>query len=199
MFQLKTMTGVLLTHINVRTERHGNDDVDAYDLDFVLHGQNSAILSLLDKRLCASLYYCHEVREDQPELPDVEVIMPDLLFPLMGEKHAWPDSMTGVDLVVDYGLGDELSNIKFEDGKAMTRHFEAKEGGTVLLHMRYQTSSMPDGALDKLRKKLKQTIAITLVQPERLRQEAVIDGTVGHPGAAEQMTPEQALADSLAG
>lgn len=57
MFQLVQDTTVTLSHINVRTEKHGPADVDAFDLDFALTGENRKLLALLHPRLCESLFF----------------------------------------------------------------------------------------------------------------------------------------------
>lgn len=185
MFQLINQTTVELLHINMRTERHGQADVDAYDFDFCIERQNSEVLALLDDRLCPSLYFRAKATDDEPDLPDVEKIFPNLLFPKM-TSYDWKDEAEGVDLAIVYGLGDDKSNMLFEDGKCATKRFETKEGGTVLLYFRYSTSAMPDGALDKLRRKLKQELSITMVRPQKLIQDSIIDGTIGHPGLAAE-------------
>ena len=56
MFQLKTETTVRLMHINVRTEKHGPNDVDAMDVEFAMEGQNTKVLALLHPALCEALY-----------------------------------------------------------------------------------------------------------------------------------------------
>jgi hypothetical protein len=206
-FQLIQPTTVKLMHINVRTEKHGPNDVDAFDLDFAIEGENRRVLGLLHDDLCGAFYFNAEADEGQEALEGVDHALPNLRFPKLSARLPWDSEATGVDLKVIYGLGDDVSNIELEGGKASAKAAEVKEGGTALVFFRYSASGYPDGVLDKLRKKLKQEVTITLVRPEKLREDAVIDGTVGHPGAAagqgslldgDAMTPERALAGSLA-
>lgn len=175
MFQLITPTTVKLMHINVRTEKHGPADVDAFDLDFQIGGENSKVLALLHPGLCEALC-CHE-DDGQETVEGVPPHLPNLRFPKLAEALPWTEEATGVDLVVIYGLGDDTSNIKLEGGKSATKKFSIEEGGSASVAFRYSVAGYPDGVIDKLRKKLKQDVTITMVRPEKLRQDAVIDGT----------------------
>lgn len=183
MFQLITDTDVTLVHVNMRTEKHGNADVDAYDLDFAIEGPNNKVLGLLHPDLCDCLYFEPEEEQGQQTLEEVRTVPRHLRFKKLGDLP-WQEDATGVDLRIQYGLGDLESNIALDDGKASTRKVQAKDGGTAVLFFRFSTSAMPDGVLDKLRKLLKSTVTITMVRPEKLREDAVIDGSKGHPGAA---------------
>lgn len=184
MFQLLTPATVKLMHINVRTEKHGPADVDACDLDFVISGENQKVLALLHPKLCAALYFNAEAEAGQEHFETVPEHLPDLRFAKLSEALPWSDEATGVDLTVIYGLGDDASNIKLEGGKSATKRFEVEQGGTASVAFRYSVAGYPDGVIDKLRKKLKQEVSITMVRPEKLRDDAVIDGTVGHAGLA---------------
>lgn len=183
MFQLITDTDVQLVHVNMRTEKHGNADVDAYDLDFAIEGPNDKVLGLLHPDLCGSLYFEPEAEQGQQTLEAVHTVPRHLRFKKLGDLP-WQEDATGVDLRILFGLGDETSNIALDDGRASTRKVAPKDGGTATLFFRFSTSAMPDGVLDKLRKLLKSTVTITMVRPEKLREDAVIDGSKGHPGAA---------------
>lgn len=186
MFQLIQPTTVKLMHINVRTEKHGASDVDAVDLDLHFVAENRLALGMLHPDLCEALYHCAAGEQGQGTVEGLPDTLPNLRFPkLAGCSFAWDDEATGVDLTVIYGLGDEKSNIKLEDGKATMKRVEVHEGGSATNVFRFSVSGYPDGVIDKLRKKLKQEITITLVQPERLRREA-IDGSKGHPALEGQ-------------
>lgn len=185
MFQLIQPTTVKLMHINVRTEKHGPSDVDAVDLDMHIVGENRAVLGLLHPDLCGALYHCAAGEQGQETLEGLPDTLPNLRFGKLGDALPWSDEATGVDLTVIYGLGDEISNIKLEDGKASTKRIEPQEGGSCTVAFKFSVAGYPDGVIDKLRKKLKQEISITMVRPEKLRQDA-IDGTKGHPALSGQ-------------
>jgi hypothetical protein len=182
MFQLIAPTTVKLMHINVRTEKHGPADVDAFDLDFQIGGENSKILALLHPGLAEALCFDEDDDGGQETVEGVPPHLPNLRFPKLADALPWTEEATGVDLVVIYGLGDDASNIKLEGGKSATKKFSIEEGGSASVAFRYSVAGYPDGVIDKLRKKLKQDVTITMVRPEKLRQDA-IDGTTGHPGA----------------
>jgi hypothetical protein len=184
---------VKLVHINVRTEKHGKNDVDAADFDFSYKTTNSTVLGLLHPHLCAALFYNPDADDGQQEVEGLPPVLPKLRFPRLGALP-WAEEVHGVDLTVHYGLGDDESNIEFSDGKVVLKRVEL-EDGTAELFFQFRTAAVPDGALDKLRKKLKQGVEVTVVQNERLRTSAVertdaIDGTTAaferdHPGAGE--------------
>lgn len=197
--ELKTPTTVTLKHVNMRNEKHGNDDIDAHDLDFALEGPNFDVLGLLDSNLCESIYFRSKETEDQTEVEGTEQIRPNLKFPKLGAL-SWVDKLEGADLLIEYGTGRQASNISLTGGKSQTKKVEAKEGGTTVLTFQFSTSNMPDGVLDKLRKKLNQEVTITLVQSETARQEAKdrqaeldIGGDVSGEPAAPPAAPRQPL------
>lgn len=184
MFQLPEPTNVMLQQITTHLVKRGKKEFrDAYSLHFELEAANAAVLALLHPKLCAALYHDAKADDGQQTAPGIDPVLPDLRFPRMAQ-FPWPDEATGMDLVVVLGLGDERSNVALDDGKLSTKTVNVKQGGTARLAFSFWTEAMPDGALDKLRGKQRQSVQITLVQPERLRADAVIDGTVGHPGAA---------------
>lgn len=193
MFQLQTPRHVRLKHINLRTEKHGKNDVDAVDLDFVIEGTNEDVLSLLSDDLCDALYYDPDA-SGQEQIEGVKRATSKLRFPRIGAMP-WSSQGSGMDLTISWGI-DEEEPIEFFDGKASTKAFMANEGGTVMLGFRYSNAAIPDGALDKLRKKQKQMVEVTMVQQERMRTAAVegggeaIDGSVeafeaDHPDAGQ--------------
>lgn len=182
--QFVTPRTVRLSHLNIRDEKHGPESVSALDADLVIEGGNS-ILALLHAGLKDALFYRSDDTEDQGTIESVEEIAPDLRFPKMASTIKWDLEQTGMDVKVVFGTADERSNIHLSDCKVKVKSFSVSEGGSCAITMQASTSNIPDGALDKLRRLLNRQIDITLVQNEQLRAQAVIDGTVGHPGAAQ--------------
>ena len=184
MFQLIEPTTVTLTQITTHLVKRGKKDFrDAYALHFEIDGPNHKVLPLLHDKLCEALFADLEGDGGQEPIPGVAKVLPDARFPKL-KVLPWPDEQTGVDLTLVYGVGDERSNVALEEGKQSTKNLTIVKDGIVKLSFTYWTESMPDGALDKLRKLQRHEVSITVVHPERLRTDAVIDGTVGHPGAA---------------
>lgn len=200
--ELKTPTVVTLDHLNVRHELHGKERKDAYDIDMSIEGANHVILGMLAPGLCEALYFNSKATEDKPNLPGVEQVLQDLRFPGLG-LLTWVDKIEGADFWMEYGTARKESNIELPGGKFQTKKVENKAGGTSVLSVQFSTSNMPDGVLDKLRKKLKQKITVTVIQSEEARngeqqQPLVPPAPPSGKAAAAQKTPEQALAESAA-
>lgn len=96
MFQLVQDTTVTLSHINVRTEKHGPADVDAFDLDFALTGENRKLLALLHPRLCESLFFNAEREAGQEVAEGVDDSVPNLRFTRLADALPWSDEAAGV-------------------------------------------------------------------------------------------------------
>lgn len=192
-FQFLTPTSVQLDHVNLRAEKHGDESAPAIDIKFTREAGND-ILDLFHPKLRESLYYRAEQTDAQGDIEGVEKVLPNLLFSRLAPL-AWDLEHTGAKVVIDYGLGED-SDITLVDAKVNAFRIAPKEGGTVAVTFRVQTSNIPDGALDKLSGLLQRETQITLTLPEVKAEpkQAAIDGTEGHPGAK---TPEQALADSV--
>lgn len=223
MFQFPTPTAVTLDHVNLRAEKHGDESAAAIDLKFTREAGND-ILDLFHPKLRESLYFRSAETEAQGDIEGVPKVLPNLLFSRL-QPLAWELEHTGAKVVIDYGLGDD-SNVELHDCKLNAFRIAPKEGGTVAVTFRVQTSTIPDGALDKLSGLLQRETQITLTLPEVKAEpkQAPIDGTEGHPAlsksekkrkAAQQgdadpsgstepwpfpkteKTPEQALAESV--
>lgn len=194
MFSLLNPTIVTLNSINLRDERHGKSRIPALDLKVTMEMANLR-LGLLHDKLCDALYWREPSNDDQPDVPGIEQAKPNLRCPQMGEVH-WALELSGMDLKLVYGLGDDGSNEEFNDVKVNKFRLRPKEGGTVYLTFRIQSNHIPDGAVDKLHKQLNQQIEITLIRNESLREQAVIDGTVGHEGLAA-LDAEQDATDAF--
>jgi hypothetical protein len=193
-FQLIAPTIVTLKAVSLRREVHGKAKIPALDLKVTLETSNLN-LALLSDKLLKALYHREQTIDDQADVPGIEQVLPNLLFPQLSEVH-WALELSGMDMALVYGLGDERSNSEFPDVKVNNFRLRPKEGGTVYISFRVQSNHVPDGAVDKLHKQLDQQIEITLVRNETLREQAVIDGSVGHEGLAA-MQDEQDATDAF--
>jgi hypothetical protein len=199
MFSFDKPTPVTLAHVNLREERHGDESAPAIDVKFVRTHGNSQ-LALLHPDLCKSLYHRADATDAQADITGVEPVAPNLRFPKL-QPFAWDLEMTGCSVVIDYGVGDALSNVELRDCKVNGFRVDCSEGGTTAITFRVQTSNFPAGALDKLAGKLGQETAITLWAPE-VKADPVqteLDTTPPAPAkkrgrAANERTPEDALA-----
>lgn len=180
-FELLSPTAVKLMHVNLRPEKHGDEDVPAIDLKFCLAASNAA-LDMFHPKLRDALYYNAEAEQGQEQIDGVPEVLPNRRFTAM-EPIDWDLELPNRIVVVDWGLGDD-SNIKLHDCRVNRFKISPIEGGTVEIEFRVQTSQIPEGALDKLSKKLKQETAISILPPTE--KPDAIDGTTGHPALAGQ-------------
>lgn len=153
-FELLTVTECALKHVNHRQEFHGEEKVLAVDLNFEKEGPND-LLDLIDPEIRLALYKNAAGNDGQVDLPGAIAILPNLRMPqLNGQKFKWHgnDKFKGYGFVLDYGLGDDKSNVAFTDAAVGKFWFETKEGGTVVLG--WQVSYAGDGITDEILFKL---------------------------------------------
>lgn len=128
-------TDVLLKHVNHRKQfAGGGDSVQGIDLNFEFDRPNTYLDDLLPG-LRQSLYCNLDVDNGQTDLDGVDAPLPNLRFPnlnggiftLMKKK----DAFAGYEMGVQFGLGDDISNMLFDCCKLKIQKIETKEGGTV--------------------------------------------------------------------
>lgn len=180
-FEFLTPTTVRLEHLNVRTEKHGDESATAVDLKFTRTSSNDC-LERYAPGLLIALYHRAESTERQGELDGIEQPYKNLRFPKLAPL-SFDHEQTGCTLTIDYGLGG-ASSLVMGSCKVNKHRVECAEGGSVTESWRVQTSDLPEGALDKLSKLLAGETQILLALPEDKPAQAPIDGTVGHPGVA---------------
>jgi hypothetical protein len=134
-FQFPEVTECQITNVNVRREFHGDERVPAFDLTFSKEGSNE-LLDLIDPALRPTLYYNAAATQGQAALPDVLAILPNLRVPKLCNgkfSYARKEKWKGYRFVLDYGLGDELSNIDIGDCTVQIGDIDCKEGGTCVI------------------------------------------------------------------
>lgn len=139
-------------HMNIRTEKHGDQDVTAMDLAFTMDTANN-LLSKLDPDLRAALYR----KDENRDLIEGDH-MPALRFPLLGPAFAWGLEMKRVMLRI-HTEGDD---VVLRDGKANKFKIELLEGGTVNWKFRVQFSEPDQDAIADLAGLLQQPVVISL-------------------------------------
>lgn len=167
-FQFQEPTSVKLTHINVRTEKHGDESATALDLKFCHTAANSA-LQMFHPRLQKALYWRSKDTEAQATIEGVEQILPDLRFPELGTL-VWDGEMTA-RLVIEYGVADKML---FNQVRVNAFRIDCSQGGSVDITFRVQSSNIPDGALDKLSHQLDGEIQIVLTPSEEPKPEVIV-------------------------
>lgn len=212
-FELSSVTEVKLLHVNHRKEFHGEEKVQAVDLNFEWETSNEK-LDLLDPALRTALYFNAAANEGQEALPEVLAILPNLRLPHLNGgkfKYRGNDKFKGYDFELDFGLGDEESNVRFEDCAVGKYEVETKEGGTITL--RWQVSYAGDRLTGPVMSKLidheQEKAFITLKAPatlvlvkggkskapaaEAADEEDLLSGGDGDEPQDDEDTPEKAL------
>lgn len=142
-----------LAHMNIRTEKHGDEDVPALDLAFEMDTANN-LLSKLDPNLRAALY-----RKDENRDLIESDHMPALRFPLLGPAFAWALEIPRVTLCLHADDGD----IIMKSGKANKFKIELLEGGTVNWKFRVQFSEPDEDAIASLSRLLQHQVPVSLI------------------------------------
>ncbi len=168
-FALRALTAVALTHINIRRELHGEEHVPAIDMSMRIEGLNT-ILDLLDPELLPAIY-CNQAGDSgQGGIEGVPAVLPNLRNPrLNGSKFSWnkKEKLKGYYMHLDFGLGDNESNIDLDLCTVTGFQFEAKEGGTVILFwtVQYSGERLTQEVLGKIASLTDEQIHITLIPP----------------------------------
>lgn len=128
MFSLKKQTAEI-AHLNLREEKHGDDDVLAVDVKVVTNVPND-FLSQLHPTLKWSLYSKGE--DGQQELVEDKGHLPHLRYSALPQL-AWAGTMKGATFVVHGAKKADDLSFEAEVGKL---RLECKEGGTVMVTFR---------------------------------------------------------------
>lgn len=208
-FEIEDFTPVKITSVNPRSERHGPEELHpAVDLHISLTTGNN-ILTALDGKLLDALYTKNANADQggQQNLEGVEEVsnLPNLKFPLMGALK-WKKDLIGYTLTVQHGVG---SDIVLKGCKVNNFTIAPKEGGSVDLKFRVQSSDVDERTLGKLGLLVQNEVDVMLLAPEA-KQDGQQDIENPLPFALDDsdkqvenpfppaLTPEQALADACA-
>jgi len=142
---------VLFAHMNLRTEKHGDESEPALDVKFELTTANS-VLKKLNPELLGALY-------DFDKQADVEDdFKRKLRFPLLGVLP-WDLELPRTKLTVHDVDGNDIA---LHDGRTNKFRIEALDGGTVKLIFRCQFSQPDEDAVASLMRVLQQDVPISL-------------------------------------
>lgn len=208
-FEIEDFTPVKITSVNPRSERHGPEELHpAVDLHISLTTGNN-ILTALDGKLLDALYTKNANADQggQQNLEGVEEVsnLPNLKFPLMGALK-WKKDLVGYTLTVQHGVG---SDIVLKGCKVNNLTIDPKEGGSVDLKFRVQSSDVDERTLGKLGLLVQNEVDVMLLAPEA-KQDGQQDIENPLPFALDDsdkqvenpfpsaLTPEKALADACA-
>jgi hypothetical protein len=147
--------------VKLRTEKHGDEDVNAYDV--ILSGAfPNSILLKLDPDLRPFLY-----TQEQSDLLDGQTFN-TLRFPELG-MQSWKLAMNRMTLVI-HDENDEAESLELTDREADNFTFALLPGGTVNLGLRVKVGEVEDeDVVLKLLRASHQQLLISLHQaPSRL-------------------------------
>ena len=157
-------TRAFVSSVNMRAEKHGDENVLASDIKFEVHLSNT-ILDEFDKGLKASFY--REVRKgEQPDLIGDNKFAA-VRYPLLG-GFRWEEEFTGyrVSIGSELGLSDplELSDITLKKFS-----FDPMEGGSVTVTFNAVAHPTSDEA-GELCALIQQHVQLTLIAPQAAEQ-----------------------------
>lgn len=125
----------MLVKVKLRTEKHGDEDVNAYDV--MLQGAfANAVLLKLDPELRPALY-----TQEQSDMLDGQTFN-TLRFPELG-RFDWTLSMGRMTLVI-HDEDDEAESLTLTNREADNFHFNLLPGGTVNLGLRVKIGEIED-------------------------------------------------------
>lgn len=131
MFSLETQK-VVLAHLNVRPEKHGDENVGGADLKITFTGSNG-LLSEFHPSLRSFMYKAEESGQETL-VPDVEALTVRRFGDLIGTlrlKH----ELKGATVVIGFGLGGS-SDIELDTVDVDHFAVEIMEGGSVAASFR---------------------------------------------------------------
>lgn len=150
-----------LQHINIRDEKHGEENVLAVDLKFQADFDGD-ILAEFGPSLRHSMYE----KDDNPDLADQGSDVPTKLrFPMMVQPLKFGNEIIGASVNVAYGIGNfaldtcDINNFKVE----------CHNGGTVSVTWRIQAKPTAE-QLGKLSTLLGSQCEISITPPESEQQ-----------------------------
>lgn len=190
MFQLVTQRATL-TSVNPRAEKHGDSNVPAVDLQIQFDSAND-ILHDLGPKLRESFFFKDSKTVASPaaqgELETVEPVseLPDLRNPQIEGAIKLSFSGVGYTIEIDFGIGG-MSNLVLEDVAVNGVKMLPKQGGTVQMTMRIQSTEPEASTMGALCQMIGNNIIVTLTPPETTHpQRSVGDEDEDEREAAEE-------------
>lgn len=116
-FEFPSLIAVQLLNVNTRKELHGEEHVQAVDLSFKADFPNTILDDIFAPGLRDAMYFNAAADSGQVDLEGVDSTLPNLRFSkLNGQRFTWggKDKLVGYTLRLEFGLGDDESNIELE-------------------------------------------------------------------------------------
>jgi hypothetical protein len=165
MLQYENVTAKL-TSVTPLSEKHGNKRVPAQSLilEVVLPNRR---LAVFDDGLRLAFYRVPDGQEEQPSLgmdPDDLEGLTAKRFPWMKQDIEVERELSGYTLIIDFGLGDDKSNIELDVKKITDFKIGIRDHGLFSLRHRFvvHPSTIEKGHIEEM---LQQEIKVTLRAP----------------------------------
>jgi hypothetical protein len=200
MFQLDQPTRVKMRQVADKAIKVGQKDTKpAVILTLVARLPNSA-LDMFDPALRTLLYSKAAVSEKtrkQAQIEGVDAVSDTPALTNTGSNLAtlgWGQELTGCTLTIDYGVGDERSNIKLRDGVAKGWKITLEDGGAikVVYHFHAPVDTLSAEQLGKLHLLHQRDVKITMSGPT-LEQQDLEEADKRTPTTGGTVTPIEAL------
>lgn len=158
----------LVSNLNFRTEKHGDQHVKAVDIELGMTTDNG-ILAQFAPELRSSFYTRPiDGNQDLAEQGGVELLT-RLRFPKV-DVLKWKDDVIGATMTIESGItGDR--NLAFDGVKIRKFRIDPKDGGTVILRFQAQVPKIDGKIGGKLIDLLAEHATITIESPEPAQAE----------------------------
>ena len=165
MFEL-TDQPATLAHLNVRTEKIGDDERPAADLKIEFDASNDMLIHF-GPQLRSSLFAKAAAGKSKAAQGELDVVAPISDLPHLRCTEIDPPIRLAFEGVgyrgeIDYGIGQPIT---LADLKVNAVRIEPREGGTVSFKLRLQASNPDASAIGKLAQLLGHEITLTLTPP----------------------------------
>jgi hypothetical protein len=183
-----------ITSVTPLSEKHGNKRVPAQSLIIKVTLKNRR-LDFFDDQLRHAFYRVPDGEENTPSLgidPDDLEGLTEKRFPWMAQDIEVERELTGYTLIIDYGLGDEKSNIELEAKKIDNFKIGIRDHGLFELSHRFivHPDTLEKGRIEEL---LQQEIKVHLRAPKIQEQ-----GELPLPEKRGRGRPKKTVAEKIA-
>lgn len=207
MFKLDTPTRAKLQKVDDKAIKVGQKDTKpAVILELSVHLPNSA-LEAFDPALRTLLYSKGNPGDKamkQAKIEGIEEVSDLPALTRTGQNLAslsWGEEQSGCSLVIDYGTGDDRSNLTLKDGTTKKFRITLQDGGSVKIgfHFHAPVDTMSAEQLGKLHLMHQREVKIVLTPPKIEQADFVDeDDDSPTPTGGGVVTPIQALAGAEA-
>lgn len=180
---------VRLMHLNVRSEKHGEDDVTAIDLKLQWTTSNDA-LRMFHPHLPEALYQ-HDKK--QATVDGIGPKMGARVFPDLGPLK-WKQEVTGLKLTISHGINAK-TDLVIADCSADHFVLEPLDGGSVDIVFRVRSICKDERILGKLGMLIKRDLPVDIERDSDVRPGDVVD-LVKEKTGRRQRTAEEIFGET---